>query len=152
MKPTLLFTALLAALTAFSQQYEKDESEAFSAIKNYAFKRGYQYDVAFKNKRDAAIYVKSNTDYVIFCVYDNSNRPVATYTAYLMTPEKKTRDQYTAKPQDVGVFKSAGGYMFNFTTPVFVKATKYPVKLEGNLNSNFYVFYRNRKVTTAKPR
>lgn len=145
MRNFITVVLLMSSLCAASQQYQNDEPEAFSAIKNYCFKRGYLFDVAFKNKKDAAIFVKSSTEYLVFCVYDNSSRPVTKYTAYLMTPEERTRKEYTARPQDVGVFKSAGGYTFSFLTPVFKKKDKYPVKLEGNVPTNFYVFFKRKK-------
>lgn len=143
----ILFLSVLIAVTssAISQSgssYAGDVDKAYGLIRNGAFKNGYQYLIKFANANHAAIYVKPNTSYLIFFVYDNSNHPAPDFKAHLMTPDSALMKKYTVTPFDraqVGVARAA---QLEFRTPAFTSGETKPVKLEANPKANIFVYYK----------
>ena len=112
-------------------------------IRTNAFKSGYQYLITYDQVNDASIYVKENTDYLVFFVYDNTNSPLTDFKGFLMTPDNELKKKYTAKPDAIGQIGAASVKRLKFTTRKFTgEKDKYPIKLEANPKATIYIFYR----------
>lgn len=147
MKKFLLFCFLISSVCSFCQSggtYSADLDKAFGYIKKAAFKHGYDYLITFGNVNEAAINVNQNTGYLIFFVYDNTQRPGTDFKAFLMTPDSALRKKYTARPYDRGQVGVARAAQLEFHTQQFSKdkADTRPVKLEAKPKATIYVFLK----------
>jgi hypothetical protein len=143
MKKLLILCFVLSGFTrAIGQSagnYAGDVDKAAGLIKNGAYKRGYNYVITFANTNQAAIFVKPNTGYAIFFVYDNTTHPAADFTVSLMTPDSALQKKYTTKPFDRAQVGVARVQQLTFRTPGFTGDTR-PVKMLAKPNATIYVF------------
>ena len=143
MKKLLILCLLLSGYSMAVGQtggnFAGDTDKAFGLIKNGAFKNGYNYVITFANTSQAAIFVKPNTGYAIFFVYDNSKHPATDFKVLLMTPDSALQKKYTAKPFDRAQVGVARVQQLTFRTPQFTGETR-PVKLQAKPNATMYVF------------
>lgn len=140
---SLCLSLTLSALAQDASTYASDGKLVLETIKSNVFKNRYQYLISFDETQHAAINVKPKTNYLIFYVYDNTNYPLSTCKAYLMTPDNELRKKYTAHPDDLGQVGAARVQRLRFRTKRFGEegATR-PVKLEADPKATIYVFYR----------
>lgn len=125
--------------------YQEDLKTVFEAIKSGVFKNEYKYVITYSDAKDASIFVKESSDYMIFFVYDNTERPVPNMKAYLMTPDNEVKKKYTAKAVDLGQIGAARVEQIKFSTRKFSDdKDKQPVKIEANPKSTIYIFERTR--------
>jgi hypothetical protein len=143
MKKLLILCFLLSgyamAIAQSAGNYPGDVDKAAGLIKNGAYKRGYKYVITFANTNQAAIFVKPNTGYAIFFVYDNTTHPAADFTVSLMTPDSALQKKYTTKPFDRAQVGVARVQQLTFQTPKFTGDTR-PVKMLAKPNATIYVF------------
>jgi hypothetical protein len=145
MKKFLFLSFLLAgsasAICQSASSFSGDADKAYGLIRNGAYKNGYKYLIKFESTHQAAIYVKPNTSYLIFFVYDNTNHPAPDFKAHLMTPDSALLKKYTVRPFDRAQIGVARGAQLEFHTPPFT-GEKRPVKLVANPEAKIYVYYK----------
>ncbi len=145
----LLFVIMTACVHSFSQagnSFLGDADRVFGLAKDAAFKQDYRYLIRFQTTNIAAIYVSPNTSYVIFFVYDNTNRPVPNFKAHLITPDSSLMKKYTVRPFDRAQVGVARVQQLEFSTGSFTGKTK-PVKLEAKPPAFIYVFFKKLSAT-----
>lgn len=140
----LLFALLIAGVQTFSQpgnSFSADADKVYDLARDAASKYGYRFLIKFAATNQAAVNVTPNTSYVIFFVYDNTNRPLPDFKAHLMTPDSALLKKHTKISVDrtqVGVARVS---QLDFSTGSFTGATK-PVKLDAKPPAMIYVFYK----------
>ncbi|KIC92814.1 hypothetical protein [Flavihumibacter solisilvae] len=143
---TISLLACLVLVAAHAQtavNYPNDVKTVLETIKTNAFKNGYQHMISYDETSNASLFVKQNTEYIVFFVYDNTSRPTPDFKGYLMTPDNELKKKYTAKPDDIGQVGAARVARLNFKTRKFADGhEQYPIKLEANPKATIYIFYR----------
>jgi hypothetical protein len=141
------FLLLFFAFTSMAQStFSEDLKTVFETIKTGAFKNSYQYVITYADADNASVFVKEKHDYMIFYVYDNTDRPVPNMKAYLMTPDNEVKKRYTAKSVDLGQIGVARVAQIKFSTRKFTgDKDKQPVKIEASPKSTIYIFERKNE-------
>jgi hypothetical protein len=140
-KSLFLFILLSGYAMGFCQSgsYTDDLAKVDGLVRNGAYKQGYNLMITFANTNQAAIFVKPNTGYAIFFIYDNTKHPATNFKVALMTPDSVLQKRYTAKPFDRAQVGVARVQQLTFRTPKFTGDTR-PVKMLAKPNATIYVF------------